>query len=916
MAFGAPPARAAVTEAWVHRYSNVVSNSDDHAFKVVRDAAGDIIVAGTTDDGITQGDMLTIKYSGADGSVLWLKRYNGPANGYDAAHAVAVDGTGNVVVTGYSYNGTNNDYYYTAKYATADGALLWEKRYNGPGNYNDYPQAVVVDGSGNVLVTGYSATIKYLADGTGVWTNNVGGTALAVDGSGNAVVAGGSDFDFYTAKYAATDGALLWAQRYNGPDNGYNEARAVAVDGSGNVMVTERVIGSGGDYIYDYYTAKYAAANGALLWEKRYNGPANRDDNPSAVAVDGSGNVMVTGYSVGTNGDSDCYTAKYAAADGGLLWEQRSANCGASAVAVDGSCNVVVTGSSSGDFYTAKYAAANGALLWEKRYNNGTGNNYDNAYAVAVDGSGNVVVTGRSAAGFHACCSEPFYDWYTAKYAAADGALLWEKRYDGPANSDDRAQAVAVDNSGNVVVTGYSENSSGISDYYTAKYAAANGALLWEQRYNGPANGWDEARAVAVDGSGNVAVTGYSSGTNGYGNYYTVKYAAADGALLWEKRYNGPANAGDYASDYASAVAVDGSGNVVVTGSSYNTNGNYDYYTVKYAAANGALLWELRGPGGGAAAVAVDGSGNVVVTGYSGAYPNTDYYTAKYAAADGTLLWEQHYNGPANSYDFAGAVVVDASGNVLVTGSSSGTNGYSDYYTAKYAAADGALLWEKRYHGPGNNHDQAQGVAVDGSGNVVVAGSSWGGTNGFDYYTAKYAAADGALLWEKRYNGPANVQDSAYAVAVDGSGNVVVTGSSWNGTYSDYYTAKYASADGALLWEQRYNGPDNGNDIVAYRYSLALGPNGMVAITGSSSGDYATVVYRENLPPISIALVPTGIRLRFTGIPGRSYTIERAPAVIGPWTTIDTQTAPASGLLEYLDAPPPPDSAFYRTVQP
>jgi hypothetical protein len=152
---------------------------------------------------------------------------------------------------------------------------------------------------------------------------------------------------------------------------------------------------------------------------------------------------------------------------------------------------------------------------------------------------------------------------------------------------------------------------------------------------------------------------------------------------------------------------------------------------------------------------------------------------------------------------------------------------------------------------------------------------------------------------------------------VDGSGNVVVTGSSNNGGGGfdgiDYYTAKYAAADGALLWEKRYNGPANWIDGAS---SLALGPNGMVAVTGYSSGDYATVVYRDDVYPISIALVPGGVRLRFIAIPGRTYTIERAPAVNGPWTALNTQTAPASGLLEYLDAPAPPGSAFYRTVQP
>jgi len=90
----------------------------------------------------------------------------------------------------------------------------------------------------------------------------------------------------------------------------------------------------------------------------------------------------------------------------------------------------------------------------------------------------------------------------------------------------------------------------------------------------------------------------------------------------------------------------------------------------------------------------------------------------------------------------------------------------------------------------------------------------------------------------------------------------------------------------------------------------------MVVVTGSSGGDYATVVYREVLPPIAIALVSTGFRLSFTGTPGLSYEIDRASAVTGPWTVLNTQTAPASGFLEYLDAPPLPGQAFYRTVQP
>src|SRR5437016_10897062 len=123
----------------------------------------------------------------------------------------------------------------------------------------------------------------------------------------------------------------------------------------------------------------------------------------------------------------------------------------------------------------------------------------------------------------------------------------------------------------------------------------------------------------------------------------------------------------------------------------------------------------------------------------------------------------------------------------------------------------GLCFGSKRYNGPANSGDQARSVEVDSAGNVVVTGSSYGIT-GYDYYTAKYAAADGALLWERRYNGPANGDDFSTAVAVAPSGNIVVTGYSSNGTNTDYYTAKYAAADGALLWEQRYNGPGNSSE--------------------------------------------------------------------------------------------------------
>src|SRR6185436_10544300 len=106
-----------------------------------------------------------------------------------------------------------------------------------------------------------------------------------------------------------------------------------------------------------------------------------------------------------------------------------------------------------------------------------------------------------------------------------------------------------------------------------------------------------------------------------------------------------------------------------------------------------------------------------------------------------------------------------------VTGSSISSGRKADFYTAKYAAANGALLWEKRYNGAAYFGEGAKAMALDGSGNVVVTGASQG-----EFYTAKYAAADGALLWEKRLSHASGAFGGGNAVAVDSSGNVVVTG--------------------------------------------------------------------------------------------------------------------------------------------
>jgi hypothetical protein len=167
------------------------------------------------------------------------------------------------------------------------------------------------------------------------------------------------------------------------------------------------------------------------------------------------------------------------------------------------------------------------------------------------------------------------------------------RRYDGPEDSTDYAYAIAVDGSGNVYVTGYSIGSGSGRDYATIKYLP-DGDTAWVVRYNGLANDHDEAWALAVDNSGNVYVTGRSVGSGTLWDYATIKYQS-NGDTAWVRRYNGPAGNGN---DHAVALAVDSSGNVYVTGESKGDGTGYDYCTIKYSPKSTDVKDETENRGG------------------------------------------------------------------------------------------------------------------------------------------------------------------------------------------------------------------------------------------------------------------------------------------------------------------------------
>lgn len=242
-------------------------------------------------------------------------------------------------------------------------------------------------------------------------------------------------------------------------------------------------------------------------------------------------------------------------------------------------------------------------------------------------------------------------------------------------------------------------------------------AIEWVSTYDGSGNSDDWATSVLSDSESNVYVTGTSWGTDSDADFYTIKYSP-DGSQQWGVRYNGPANFYDKVKD----MKIDRGGNVYITGTSFGSSGGYEFATIKY---------------------------------------NTD----------GDLEWTARYDGPGLDHNVV-AMAIDDSFNVYVTGISDGAEDFEttnfDFATIKYDST-GNEQWVARYDGELHGRDRPRDISIDNEGNVYVTGFSRSSYNGYDYATIKYNSS-GVEEWVRTYVGTEQKpQNFPYALDLDRS---------------------------------------------------------------------------------------------------------------------------------------------------
>jgi hypothetical protein len=423
----------------------------------------------------------------------WVARYNnGITNGTNQAVKMALDSDGNIIVTGFSQNTNNQLGYVTIKYAP-NGAQLWAARYDSTNSPAAMPTSMEVDSSNNVIVTGSALTLKYDSNGNQLWTAPYTGTALTVDGTGNSYVAGFSQ-NFGTVKLSP-QGSNIWLATYLGNGTGPTVSQAVLVDNGGNVYVsgldTYYYVPPGGEgngpYVY-LTTIKYDS-NGNQIWKTIESpNPFTSEIRVEGAALDNSGNLYVSAYF-----------------------------------------------NNALSFFIYKYNPLGTAAGINNPEPNVGG---DHVRGLALDNPGNLLLTGQFA------YPSPNYPYEASVYgtykANTNGMWLWTNFYPSSGSyPPSAALGLAVDSSNNSYVTGYSPVSTGTNNIVTIKYGP-NGNQLWLQSYNGFSSGSDIGTAIAVDNNGNVYVTGYETLPGGGTGIVTIKYSPLtlqrkpDGTVLLE----------------------------------------------------------------------------------------------------------------------------------------------------------------------------------------------------------------------------------------------------------------------------------------------------------------------------------------------------------------------------------------------
>lgn len=720
-------------------------NGPDEVKQIVVDSQGFTYVTGYGNSTGVGNDFWTLKFSVA-GDIIWSKLFNDiNFNQYDQANSLFVDSQGNVIVAGESdrdVSNITNDDFLIVKY-DANGNLAWSQRFNGSGNATDRAEKVVCDASNNIYVTGRSnngadddyCTIKYSPTGAQQWVQLVdfGGidraTDMDIDQAGNIYVTGrrdnGSDDDYYTLKYN-NQGIIQFASTFDYVEDDRAEAIDVAADGS--FVVTGRSDSNPTAILnYDIYTVKFNAS-GIQQWAVIYSGTGSGDDWGTDVQISSAGSVLVTGFA-----DTD------------------------------------PSAMISNDLIVLNYGTTGNSIF---TFNPG-GTGDDNGRGVAFGINGEMWACGEITANI------PTGNRNAALYKLTNAGTATPFYYDGIGDKSDNVRDWFLDSQENVYMAGYSVNKDRDRDFSILKFNST-GDTAWSRHITGSLFGSDEeANSIKIDPSGNIIASGFIKNSGTSSDILITKHSP-QGAFIDSIRWDNSMHEADRSYDND----IDMSGNVYVTGRTDidpSFTSNDEIVVLKYDN-NLNLIWTyvLSGIGSGSDRgkfiyVANDGSSYISgrITNTSG---NEDVILLK-INPNGTLAWQQIFD-LANGNDDVTDMKIASNGNIVLAITAS-TNSQSLIHDAiiRVHNTSGNLVWMDTYNSNNNENDESASLFCNTNGTIIFNGITNNGNSSnsnYDVFTRKYDS-NGNIQWTNFYSSIGQFNDFAHALTCDNLGNTLVS---------------------------------------------------------------------------------------------------------------------------------------------